>query len=170
MSKITKLLATVGVGALMIVTVLTVGDALLRTYFANPIMGVSEVAGLLSLVAVTAFVPLSLEKRHHLSIDFVATLLGARVHRLLGVVSAAATLLFLAIIVWRLSVYSLDQLHSGASTWFLAWPIAPWWIVATVFLAACLPVQLLVIRDMLREKDGASDTHAAAFRPEGDSL
>lgn len=167
MFRITKSLAAIGVGALMVVSVLTVSDALLRTYFSRPIMGVSEIGELLSLVAVAAFIPLSLERRTHLSIDFVAALFGPRIHWLLGILGAIATLAFFAVMVWRLSLYSLDQLHSGATTWFLAWPLAPWWIAATVFLAICLPVQVLMIGKMLLERD---DPDAAASAAEGDAL
>ncbi|MBS8224676.1 TRAP transporter small permease [Vannielia litorea] len=166
MSTITKSLAAIGVAALLAVAALTVTDALLRTYFSSPILGVSEVAELLSLVAVAAFLPLSFEKRYHLTIDFVATLFGPRAHRLLGLLGAAVTLVFFAVIVWRLAIYSLDQLRSGATTWFLAWPIAPWWMAATAFLAVCLPVQLLVIAKALRG-DGDAD---AVVGPEGGPL
>ena len=170
MQKTTNILAAGSVVVLLIVALMTVGDALLRTYFNSPIIGVSEVAELLSLVAVAGFIPLSLQRRHHLSIDFVASVFGPRAYWLLGILGATAALLFFAVIVWRLLVYSLDLAHSGASTWFLAWPLAPWWLVATGFLALCLPVQFLVVLKEVRNKDEADGTHVTAPGPDGEVL
>lgn len=170
MQKITNILAACSVGVLLIVALITVGDALLRTYFTSPIIGVSEVAELLSLVAVAGFIPLSLQRRHHLSIDFVASVFGPRAYRLLGILGASAALLFFAVIVWRLFMHSLDLAESGASTWFLAWPLGPWWLVATGLLALCLPVQFLVVLKEIRNEDEAGDAHAPAYGSDGEAL
>lgn len=170
MQKTTNILAAGSVGVLLIVALMTVGDALLRTYFTSPIIGVSEVAELLSLVAVAGFIPLSLQRRHHLSIDFVASVFGPRAYRLLGILGATVALVFFAVIVWRLLVHSLDLAESGASTWFLAWPLAPWWLIATGLLALCLPVQFLVVLKEIRNGDMSDDARASASGPDGEAL
>ncbi|WP_425416913.1 TRAP transporter small permease [Oricola indica] len=170
MQKTTNILAAGSVGLLLIVALMTVGDALLRTYFTSPIIGVSEVAELLSLVAVAGFIPLSLQRRHHLSIDFVAGVFGPRIYRLLGIFGSSVALAFFAVVVWRLLIHSLDLAQSGASTWFLAWPLAPWWLVATGFLALCLPVQFLVVLSEIRDGDKADGAEAPAHGLDGEAL
>ncbi|MEW5424798.1 TRAP transporter small permease [Amorphus sp. 3PC139-8] len=161
MSRITAALAAIGVCALMAITLITVGDAILRTYFTSPVVGVSEVAELLALIAIASFLPLSLEARHHLSIDFLAEAFGRHSYRWLGVFGALLTLVFFSMMVWQLLRHSLDLLSSGASTWFLAWPVGPWWLATTAILFLCIPVQILVVRALLTEK-GAEHSGATA--------
>jgi len=74
------------------------------------------------------------------------------------------SLVFFFVVVWQLTHYSLDLLHSGASTWFLAWPLAPWWFVVTAFLALCLPTQFLVVRKKLHDAGGTIETVSTPLR------
>lgn len=143
-------LASVGALALMAVVGLTVANAVLRSLFANPVMGSDEVAMLLSLFAVVAFLPVSFLDEHHLEIDMVMRHLGGRIYWLAGIATAFLVAVFLAAMTWQLTLYAANTQRVGDATWFLMLKTWPWWVAVAAILAFTFLAQVMVVLRRVR--------------------
>lgn len=148
--RTTRLLASLGLCGLIGYALFVVADVLLRYLFAAPIDGAQEIGKLLVAIVVAAFFPSSLAERQHITIDLVLKRLGARARRGFQAFGALVTLVFFGIVGWRFVLYTAELQRSGETTWILGWSVAPWWAVATLFLVACVPVQVFVFREFWR--------------------
>ena len=143
----------------MVASVLTLLDVALR-YFGIPINGTSEVVGLILIGSVAAFFPLSFLEDHHLAIRYLGNGLGGLWKRGLDLFGALATFVFVGIIAWRFLFYAADTAHAGETTPMAALKVYPaWWFAAAMFVLS-VPVQLYVLRRLLRDRDGAGTRSA----------
>lgn len=157
-------LASVGALALMAVVGLTVANAILRSFFASPMLGADEIAMLLSLFAVASFLPVSFLDEHHLEIDMVMRALGGRIFRLAGIATAFLVAAFLAAMTWQLSLFAANMRRTGDATWFLALKTWPWWAAVCAILAVAFVAQVLVVLRRVRSPAAipARDAEAGA--------
>lgn len=149
-TKVTRWIALCGLAGLVALALVTVTDALLRSVFSSPIDGVDEVSRLVVAIVIASFFPLALSEHHHINITFLGKVLGRRAHAWLDTLGAFVTLLFFVVLGWQFIRYTIDLKASGETTWLLAWPAAPWWRVATLFMLLCVPVQVVELLSRAR--------------------
>lgn len=146
----TRWLALVGVVGLVVVALVTVGDVLLRWLFNSPVDGVSEISRLVVAVAIASFFPIALAERHHISIEFLGSWLGPHARRWLDSLANMVTSLFFLIVGWQFILYTTEIGESGETTWLLGWEVGPWWVVTTIFMLICIPIQVLIFVQQVR--------------------
>ncbi|MBT3917476.1 MAG: TRAP transporter small permease [Rhodospirillaceae bacterium] len=138
-------IAVVGLIGLIAVTLLIIIDVLLRWLFSSPIDGLNEVLNLFYAVIMASFFPTGLVDKTHITITFLGSWLGPKASYILDSFGSFMTFLFFCVVGWQFIVLSTEFFETTETTWVLAWPVAPWWTVATVLLLICIPVQLIVL-------------------------
>ena len=138
-------LALFGLVGLVVLTVITIADVLMRWLLNAPIDGVADIGRLIVAINISAFFPLALAERHHIAIEFLGKALGPRIHAWLDAIGAAVTSVFFLLLGWQFILYTGELQSSGETTWLLGIPVAPWWAVTTAFLLICVPVQVIVL-------------------------
>jgi len=141
----TRWLALVGLVGLVAVALVTVTDVLLRWLFNMPVDGVGEVSRLVVAVSIASFFPLALAERHNIAIQFLGAALGPRARLWLDMIADVVTSFFFLVLGWQFVLYTLEISESGETTWILGWSVTPWWVVTTVFMLICIPVQLVML-------------------------
>jgi len=141
----TRWLALVGLFGLVAVALVTITDVLLRWLFNMPVDGVGEVSRLVVAVSIASFFPIALAERHNISIQFLGAALGPRARLWLDTIADVVTSFFFLVLGWQFALYTLEISESGETTWILGWSVTPWWVVTTVFMLICIPVQLVML-------------------------
>ena len=141
----TRWIALVGLVGFVVVAIATIIDVMLRWLFSMPIDGVAEISRLIVAVSIASFFPMALADRHHISIEFLGAALGKRGRSGLDLLAHLITLIFFIALGWQFVLYTMEIAESGESTWVLAWKVAPWWTLVTVFMLVCIPIQTLVL-------------------------
>lgn len=147
--RLSRLIAVTGLAGLVILAVASVIDIIGRELFAAPIDGFSDVADMLVVFAAAACFPVSLAERHHVAVRFVGQL-HWRLREALELFGHALLLVVFALIVWQLTVYTADVFRRGQTTWLMHIPVWPLWMLTTSLLAACIPVQAIVVWEQVR--------------------
>jgi TRAP-type C4-dicarboxylate transport system permease small subunit len=145
--------AILGLIGLIAVTLLTIGDVLLRWLFLAPMDGLHEVIQLLYAIIMASFFPAALAGRRHISIRFLGNWLGPEINARLDAFGDMMTFVFFVLVGWQFIVFTGELVENNEITWILAWPVAPWWGVATLLLLLCIPVQFIVL---LRRRPGGT--------------
>ena len=114
------LLAVVGLIALMIVSALTVIDAVLRRYFAGSIDGLSDVLEWCIVVAVSACFPAMLWRKNAITVRVLGTILPWRVREALDLLGDLLLLAVIATVAWQLTLYTRDVWRYGDVTMLMA--------------------------------------------------
>jgi TRAP-type C4-dicarboxylate transport system permease small subunit len=143
--RLTQIAALLGLAGLLAISLITIGDILMRWLFSAPIAGVYDLSTLFIAVVLSACFPAALARRRHISVEFAARRLGGRANRVFDLIAGLLTLAFFVLLFWQLVVYSGELSRSGETTYILELPIAPWWVASTVIFALCALVQLLVV-------------------------
>ena len=150
---VARLCALFGMLALVAFVLMTIADVLMRWLFNNTINGVADAGPLIVAIVAAAFFPLSLTGRHHVSIGFLGSFLGARATAWLEAFASLVTWAFFILLAWQIVRYAIELRQLGQTTWVVQIPIAPWWVVVSAFLVVCVAVQLgVVMTAFLRAK------------------
>ena len=145
-----KYSAVLGLICLLLVSAAILSDALTRTALNAPIYGLSDLLEVLTPVIVASCFPLTLATMQNISIRFLGRSLKPRAEQLVELFGQCAALLVMAGIVWEVGRYTAGLVEHQQFTWLLRIPIWPSWIVSTLLLALCLPIQTLVVIDVFR--------------------
>ncbi|MBR1297364.1 TRAP transporter large permease subunit [Bradyrhizobium sp. AUGA SZCCT0042] len=138
-------IASIGVIGILGIAFLTIVDVLLRGTIGVSIIGLNEITALLLAVAVSACLPAGVARRISLTIDLVGDTLPESISRWFKAFGSAVLLLFFLLLAWRMGNFARELSATHQVTTILGWPSAPFiWTVA-VFLAACVPIQLVVM-------------------------
>ncbi|MDH4095327.1 MAG: TRAP transporter small permease [Betaproteobacteria bacterium] len=163
-SSVARVCAFLGMLALVAFVLMTIADVLMRWLFNNPINGVADTGPLIVAIVAAAFFPYSLVGRHHVSIGFLGSFLGARAMVWLEAFASLVTWIFLVLLAWQIVRYTVELRQLGQTTWVVQIPIAPWWMVVSFFVVVCAVVQLgIVVAAFSRAKnwhDGGEAGHA----------
>ena len=160
--RLTRVIALVGLAALLIIALATLVDVGSRWLFAAPIAGVYDLSTLFIAVAMAACFPAALASRQNIRATFLADMMPKRVQLVFEAIAELFTLAFFTLLAWQLVVYSHELLESGETSFILEVPIAPWWIVSTGLFILCVPVQLLVALGAIHD----AVTGSASLPPE----
>lgn len=142
---LTQRVAFVGVLGMLAIGILTTVDVvILRGMLKSPIPGSNEFLNTIFGVAIAAVLASGLAQRANLEVDVLKDRLGPVRTAWLRAAGAALSTVLLAIIAWRVAVYSYDAQLRGKITVILQWPLWPFlWPITTLF-AVCIPVQFIV--------------------------
>ncbi len=143
--------AVLGLVCLLSMSAAILADALTRTIFNTPIYGLSDLLEVLTPVIVASCFPVTLAKMENISIRFLGRWLKPRAGQLVELFGQFAALVVMAGVVWEVGRYTWKLVEHDQFTWLLQIPIWPSWIISTALLAFCLPVQALVVADVLED-------------------
>jgi TRAP-type C4-dicarboxylate transport system permease small subunit len=157
-----RAIAILGLGGLLIVSVTTMLDVLLRWIANAPIRGLNDINGLAVAVVIATCLPLVVAQRQNIAIRFLGAAVGARGGRWLDAFGSAALLGFVAAVGWQLALHTADLAESGRTTWDLRLPVTPAWVVATAVVLLCIPIQAIAfVADLARAVSGGRSGAAA---------
>ena len=130
----TRLLAVVGMLALFANAFAVVLDAFLRSAFAAPIDRLSDVSGMIFVIAAACCVPAATANRSHITIRALEGRLGPRARAAIETFAALLATLVFALVTWQLGIYVGEVSASGQTLSQIDFPVAPLW----VFVTACI--------------------------------
>lgn len=141
-----RLLELLGGAALVALAVLTVSDALLRSFANRPIRGANDMIQVLLVLVVAAAIPLCIHAGRAIAIDIITRRLpqGARriVARLVNLICA----LVLALLAWRCAVNAREAALFGETTMLLQIPFGPfYWCLTVSFAVSALLFAVLTL-------------------------
>lgn len=139
----TERLAAIGVLAIIGVGMVTVLDVFLREMFSSPIRGLNEITQPLMAVGIALCLPAGVMGRVHITIEIAKSLVGSTAYAWLRVLGAAALLLFLAVVSFRLWAQADRASTLGSTTAVLNLPLGPLLKAATAAIALAVPLQLI---------------------------
>lgn len=148
--KAARMLALIGLAALLIIAMATLVDVGARWLFSSPIAGVYDLSTLFIAVAMAACFPAVLAERRNIRVEFGARLMPKRLRLFFDVFADVLTLAFFALLGWQLIIYTGEIIRDGETSFILQVRIAPWWIATTALFLLCVPVQLLVLLTSIR--------------------
>jgi TRAP-type C4-dicarboxylate transport system permease small subunit len=142
-TRISQVIALVGLVGLLILACLTVMEGLLRWLLNLPILGIGDVSSLIVGLAIASCMPLVFAEERSISIKMLGTALGPRADSLLDGFGSFVGMIIFMLITWQMWSYTNNVEINRETTWVVNWSIAPWYRAATVPMALCVPVQAL---------------------------
>jgi TRAP-type C4-dicarboxylate transport system permease small subunit len=144
LDRFTRWVAFIGLIGLLIVSVVTMVDVLLRWLFSAPIEGYEDITRLLFAIIVASCFPAGLLQGRNITIRFLGKALGRRATQYLEALGAIATLFFFTVVTWRVAAFALDETVNNRFTQTLEITTGPsWWFVSGLLLM-CVPVQFVI--------------------------
>ena len=137
-------LVVAGLGALLCFAVMTMADGLLRFFFARPIDAVRDVGGLVAAFAVACCIPVAIIERSNITIRFVSAVIGPRAGQVADLAAAVLVEIVLILMTWQFVVFAIQAQATGAATWMLRIPSAPFWGAVAVVLGISALLQIVV--------------------------
>ena len=139
-ARIAKGISIIGLAGLLLFSGITVAEVLLRWLFNYPILGVSDISSLVVTVAVASCFPLVFSERRSITVRIAGNLLGKRVNAVLEAFGTLVTLGMFSLVAWQLWDYAIELAKNDQTTWVVLWPMSPWYIVAAILMALCVPI------------------------------
>lgn len=141
---LTRALALCGFVGLMVMSLSTTLDVLLRWLANAPIKGLPDIVSLAVAVVIATSFPIVVAQRQNITIRFLGDWIGPRTALWFDVFGSAALLVFIALVGWQLSVYAGELLESGRLSWQLRIEVGPYWAVAAGIVVLCVPIQVVM--------------------------
>jgi TRAP-type C4-dicarboxylate transport system permease small subunit len=143
--SVTRWLALGACTMLLVISIVTMVDVLLRWLFSAPIRGFYDFAVMATAVACAACFPALIAQRGNITIRFVGKVLGRSATRVLDAFGALVTLAFFAAMAWEYVYFSLDMARAGERLPILQWLVWPWWTIVTLMIGATALVAAIVL-------------------------
>ncbi len=164
-----RVISLIGLAGLLVLAGITVGEVFLRWLFKFPIPGVYDLSQLVVIIVIASCLPLVCAERNHITVRLLGTMLGKRINDLLEAFGALITMIIFGLLVWQLWVYANELAASNQTTWLVLLPISPWWRVAAILIALCIPIQMVNFYFSLRSVVISGNDHRteAVLNPQG---
>ncbi len=140
-----RYLALTGIAGLLVLALATVTDVLLRWILKRPIAAVSDLAPLITAVAIATCFPSGVAERQNVTITYVGSTLGRLWHRALDVLGGVLTAAFFIMMTRQYVLFSAEMGRAGERTIMLRAPVAYWWWAVTGLIAICAAVAVIVL-------------------------
>ncbi|MBD0417210.1 TRAP transporter small permease [Oryzicola mucosus] len=137
-------LALLGFVGLLGLSIMISLDVLLRWLAGMPLQGVNDVSAVVMAVVISACIPANLAMKQNISVEVAGAMLGGGTKRALDTFASLVTLVFIVLMAWQFVPYTMNLHANGDRTWVLAWPVWPWWAVASAMIIFAAVVQFLV--------------------------
>lgn len=142
-----RALAAIGLGALLCFAAMTIADGLLRFFAARPIDAVRDVGGLVAAFAVSCCVPVAIIERSNITIRFISNFISPYAGRFADAAAAILVEIVLILMAWQFVIFAMQAQATGAATWMLRIPAAPfWWGVAAMIWVSALLQALIAFK------------------------
>jgi TRAP-type C4-dicarboxylate transport system permease small subunit len=138
-----RVISLIGLGGMLMIAGVIVGEVLLRWLFNYPIPGVYDLSQLVVIIVIASCLPLVCAERNHITVRLMGTILGKRANELLEGFGALITMIIFGLLAWQLWIYANELAVSNQTTWLILLPISPWWRIATILIALCVPIQMV---------------------------
>lgn len=125
-------LELIGGAGLLLLMILTVSDALLRSFANRPILGAADTIQVLLVVVVASSIPLCIAAGRAIAIEFVVNLLAEWKRRMLLRLTSLMCAVVLAYLSWRCFVNAREAAMFGETTMLLQIPFGPFYNVLAV--------------------------------------
>lgn len=145
-----RVISLIGLAGLLVLAAITVGEVLLRWLFDYPILGISDVSSLVVTIAVASCFPLVFAERRSITVKIIGKLSGSRVNAILEAFGSLVSLAIFILVAWQLWVYANELATYNQTTWVVLWPMSPWYRIAAVLMALCVPVLTVVFYSQIR--------------------
>ncbi|HPJ21053.1 MAG TPA: TRAP transporter small permease [Clostridia bacterium] len=148
--KASELFNLIAGGFIVIAMVLVVGNVILRRVFGNPILGVYEFTGFLSVLIISFGLAYVLLVNAHIAVDFIIEKLKPRS---MGIVDTATGLVatgFLSVFTWNVFKYALKAMENNQLS---PTTQVPYYIFIFV-MAVCFSLLCLVYLIKIKESIG----------------
>ena len=142
--RFAQFVATLGLAALVLLSIIMMVDIVGRELFHTPLSGFSDVSDLIIVIAAAACFPASLANKQHVAVRF-AGLAHWRLREGLDLLGHLVMLGVFVMIAHQLWVYTADVRATGQRTWLLYIPVWPVWVLTTAMFVLCVPVQLSLV-------------------------
>lgn len=153
----TRLLAAAGMLALFANAFAVVADVLLRSAFAAPIDRLSDVSGMIFVVAAACCVPAATANRCHITIRALEGRLGPRSRASIEAFAALLATVVFGLVTWQLGVYVGEVSASGQTLSQIDVPVAPLWSFVTACLGLTTAAQAVACVDQVLQAFGRGD-------------
>jgi TRAP-type C4-dicarboxylate transport system permease small subunit len=151
----TRAIALCGLVGLLIVSLTTSLDVLLRWIANAPIKGLFDINSLAVAIVLGSCFPIVIAQRQNITIRFLGDVIGPRTARWFDVIGSAGLLVFIVCVGWQLAVYAHELQQSGRTTWQLRISVAPYWWLAAGLVLLCVPIQAMAfVADVMRAITG----------------
>jgi len=146
-----RVLALIGGVVLAALGVMQVVSIILRALIGKPVPGDFELIQLGTAVVVFCFLPITILHRHNFIVSLITDHLPRRAKAVLAAIASAVFLVIASVLLWRMSLGSLEIRALGEHTLVIGVPI--WWALVPIMVA----VAILVIASasaLRRDLDG----------------
>lgn len=150
LNRLSHVIALIGLFGLLVLSLITVGEVILRSLFDYPILGVNDASGLIITLAIASCFPLVSADRGHISVKVLGMKLGPQANALLEAFGSLVVTGFFILLVQQLWLYAQELSDAQQTTWMLLWPVGPWWKAATLLISLCIINQLVCFMTSLR--------------------
>ncbi len=147
--RFTRIVAFLGLLALMALSTVILVNATMRWLFATPIDGVRDWEKLIVAIAVGCCLPAVMASRQNITIRFIGRTLGGRKEVGLELFGNLVVLVILAVLTWELQNYVWEVSARGQTTESLGMPIGPWWQAVTILFILSTLVQFVVVLSLI---------------------
>ena len=143
-TRMTRNAAFLGVLAMLALVFATVTDVILRWLFATSIVGLNEIVGMGTGVAVAATFPAGAMQRVNLTIELLHSVLSKRKIGWLKVAAHTCLLIFYGLMAWQVTVYAIKLNARAAETVYLKLPTAPFIFAIAAFFVVTTLAQIVI--------------------------
>ena len=155
-TKISRIIALIGLAGLLVLASATVLDVLMRWIFNKPIVGLNDTYSMFAAIVIASSFPLCIAERGNVTIRFMGKLLGPRTSDVFEAFGNLVACIIFSLMTWQLWLYTDQLLEDGETTWILSWPVSPWWRMITILVMVNVPVTLVMaiasIRSAVKKK------------------
>jgi len=149
--NISEYVAFIGLGGLIILSLVIIIDILGRELFSLPIPGFSDITEQLIIITAAACFPASFADRSHVAVRFLGKITHWRIRELLDFIGHALTLAILCIFAYQLFLYACSVWVNKETTWLVGLPIWPvWWVVTILFIVSFIVQIIMTISQLKR--------------------
>ena len=146
----TRIIALIGLVAMLVLAFVTVLEALMRYIFNLPIVSISDISIIAITVSIASCFPMLFAQRGNITVRIVGTALGPRISNILEAFGSLVSLCIFLPLTWHLWVYASNCASAGETTVIVQIPLAPFFRIVTILFAICIPIQALVFFDQLQ--------------------
>lgn len=150
-TRTSRAIALIGLAGLLVLSLATVLDVLLRWIFNKPIVGLNDTYSMFAAIVIASSFPLCLAERGHITIRFAGRFLGRKTSNIFEAFGNLVVGIIFSLMAWQLWLYTDELFLDGETTWVLNWPVSPWWRVITVLVMINVPVALVMAIGSIRE-------------------
>ena len=135
-TMVSTVLLAAAAGCFLIGAGVTVADVTMRTLFGHNVPAAIELTSYSIGLGALLSIPVSYATRTHVSAKLMSELMPGRLSRPLGLLGAAASVIFAALLLWIVATNTLSKLGSPETTPDLRLPMPLLLVIVTIALAA----------------------------------